>query len=64
MKGRFIYVFSPEDRDKLLELGYILLADSHDNKVFIFANKENMAFSDASIKHVVSDVVSFDLVGK
>lgn len=61
MNGRFLYVFNVADRDKLLSLGYTLLTDSHDGKVFIFANKAECTFSLDDLDYVTSDIISFDL---
>lgn len=61
MNGRFLYVFNSEDRDRLLSLGFSLLADSHDGRVFIFANKANHNFSADDFDFVVTDVITFDI---
>ena len=61
MKGRFLYVFSSEDRDRLIDLGYNLLADSHDGRVFIFANRADQNFSADDFDFVVTDVISYDI---
>ena len=42
--NKFGYVMSEEDRDKLLQLGYKLLRSDEVNKVFIFENKQELAF--------------------
>lgn len=54
----FIYVFSEEDKDLLLELGYDLITSNGDC-IFVFANKPDQAFANSAINFVASDILTF-----
>lgn len=53
--GRFIYVFSKEDRDALLSLGYQLMIANETASVYVFVNKNQAVFDDLKIRYAVSD---------
>lgn len=55
----FIYVFSTEDRDKLIAMGYKLLKANDVSGQYIFTSNGNYVFSDSEIKYVMSDVLTF-----
>lgn len=56
----FIYVFSIEDRDKLLAKNYTLLKSDESNGIFIFENSNQLAFGETDIeKYVFSDTLTF-----
>lgn len=57
--GKFIYVFSKEDRDTLLSLGYQLMINNETASTYVFVNKNQMVFEDLKIKFAVSDSLSF-----
>ena len=44
MVGRFIYVFSREERDTLLANGYAMLKNDENKNTYIFANKGDADF--------------------
>jgi hypothetical protein len=56
---RFIYVFTVNSRDRLLEKGYRLLQSDESNNIFIFANTDKMSFDLAGIIHLASDTLLF-----
>lgn len=55
----FIYVFSTEDRDKLIAMGYKLIKANDVSGQYIFTSNGNYVFSDSEIKYVMSDVLTF-----
>ncbi|MCQ2052336.1 MAG: hypothetical protein MJZ03_00100 [archaeon] len=56
----FIYVFSIEDRDKLLAKNYTLLKSDESNGIFIFENSNQLTFGETDIeKYVFSDTLTF-----
>ena len=42
---KFTYVFSPEDRDHLIEAGYMLLKSDDKNQIYIFKACDELAFA-------------------
>lgn len=56
---QFIYVFTPEDKDKLLERGYKLLRDDKQQNLYVFKNESHLTFSDDDIAFVTSDVLTY-----
>ena len=58
----FIYVFDEETKDKMVELGYDLIKESEDGKVFVFCFYNNSIYSFSHTKYVVSDVLTFYLL--
>lgn len=61
MFNKFVYVFSVEDKEKLLNRGYTLLKDDSANNVYIFKSDESITFSalDGVEDYVTSDVLTF-----
>lgn len=57
--GKFIYVFTEDDKDKMLLAGFSLIRADSKNKMFVFENKNTMNFSLANIKYVLSDMLTF-----
>lgn len=55
----FIYVFSQEDKDKLINLGYQLLKSDESNNMFVFANENRAVFSLDNIEYVESNILTF-----
>lgn len=58
MQGRFIYVFSSGDRDKLLSQGFNLLKSNEAQNVYVFSGSDDLKFSD-DIAFVFSDTLTF-----
>lgn len=56
---RFLYVFDKESRDELLVAGFKLLKSDKKNDVYVFANRNDMAFELADIPFVRSDTLTF-----
>ncbi len=42
---KFIYVFSNEDKRKLLEAGYLLLKEDSQNEIYIFNAPNELSFA-------------------
>lgn len=63
MEGKFVYVFSEEARDAMRANHYILFKSNEAQHMYIFLNKERLAFSDRSglpdVTYVVSDTLTF-----
>lgn len=62
--GNLIYVFSEEDRDKLLKLGYKLISSGYKSQyknAFVFADDPSMHmnFSINDIYHVKTNSMAF-----
>ena len=56
----FIYVFNKENRDKMLDLGFVLLKNDEKNSVFVFKSNEKLAFELFTIKDFVeSNILTF-----
>lgn len=58
MRGRFVYVFSQEDRKKLLSMGLELIKSDETQHVYVFVGNDNLNFSD-DIAFVFSDTLTF-----
>lgn len=56
---RFIYVFKREDRDALLSRGFELLSDGEDNETYVFANSDEIQFSDLDMSVITSNTLYF-----
>lgn len=62
MENKFIYVFSLQDRDKLIKLGYKLIRSDESKNIYTFSNLNNdgvMVFSANDIKYIMSDTLTF-----
>ncbi len=57
--NKFIYVFSEEERDKLLAMGLPLLKRDERTHTYIFENTSGDAFDESSAVFVFSDVLTF-----
>lgn len=55
----FIYVFSTQDRDKLLLKNYNLLKSDERNNIYVFENNNQLVFDNADMKFVFSDMLTF-----
>ena len=55
----FIYVFSTQDRDKLLSKNYNLLKSDERNNIYVFENNNQLVFDNADMKFVFSDMLTF-----
>lgn len=62
---RFVYVKSEQDRDLMLALGYALLKEDKRNHIWIFQNKNDIAFDsdgkldNVGVKFVLSNTLTF-----
>ena len=57
--SKFIYVFSEEDRDRLISQGYALIKSDVRQGTYVFENKDTMIFDLHSVKFVYSDTITF-----
>lgn len=57
--SRFLYVFTPQDRDKLLLQNYVLLKSDEAKNVYVFENSEELCFNCDEIDAVQTDILTF-----
>ena len=55
----FIYVFSSEDRDKLISKGYKLISSNERTNVYAFENDNQLTFGEPGVKFCFSDTLTF-----
>ncbi len=58
MNNAFIYVFSDEDRDILLQNGYTLLKADENNNLYIFENS-GAKYEELGVAFVLSNTLTF-----
>lgn len=58
---KFLYVFSEEDKNWLLQLGYKLFKEDErgEQPIYVFYNKETLLFALDEVDHMFSDVLTF-----
>lgn len=56
---RFIYVFTCEDRDTLINSGYALLKSNDKDQIYVFENSNELKFEMNDMELVFSDVLTF-----
>ena len=62
---RFIYVMKKEDKDKMVEMGYLLIKEDKRNLIWVFENKDVTTFAsedeitNAGVSFVLSDTLTF-----
>lgn len=59
MKGKFIYVFDTDARDKLLSANYQLLKADEQQNIFVFENSQEKAMSFSKKDFVFSNTLTF-----
>lgn len=57
--GKFLYVFTQQDRDKLLHRNYALLKSDEIKKLYVFENIDELHFDLTDIDAVQSDILTF-----
>lgn len=57
--GKFIYVFSKDTRDFLIDSGYSMLKSDEEKDIYIFVNKNELVFSSTNIVCAFSDTLTF-----
>lgn len=57
--SKFIYVFTKDDKTKLLNHNYKLLKTDDENGIYIFKNKDQMCFDENEIDFVFSNTLTF-----
>lgn len=55
----FIYVFSKQDKDELLALGFTLLKSNEKSDVYIFENDRKLTFAIGDRRFLMSDILTF-----
>lgn len=58
MNCSFIYVFSTEDRDKLLEKSYTILKADEKNNIYVFEHSDD-EFEELGVTFVLSNTLTF-----
>lgn len=56
---RFVYVFTINSRDRLLEKGHRMLQSDENNNIFIFENTEKLSGDLGGIIHLESNTLLF-----
>lgn len=62
MEGKFLYVFSQNDKDVLIKMGLKLLKQFPAKHIFVFIyedNPEHMDFEASNIKFVLTNTLTF-----
>lgn len=59
--GKFLYVFTQQDRDKLLLRNYVLLKSDKAKEIYIFENNDELYFDEQDINAIPSDILTFKL---
>lgn len=57
--SKFIYVFSVDDRDKLLSMGYTLIKSDERNSYYVFENRESLQFDVKDLRYIASSTLTF-----
>lgn len=60
--SKFIYVFSADDKERLIKAGFKLLKTNHKKPIYIFENACNdpqFEFDLSSFKYILSDTLTF-----
>jgi len=58
-KTNFIYVFSVEDKKKLLSWGYTLIKEDKKQNIYVFDNLGTVRFSASDMKFVLTNTLTF-----
>lgn len=56
---KFIYVFEPDAKEKLLALGFQLLKEDAGNNIYVFEANESLQFGLDDISFMYSDKLTF-----
>lgn len=56
---KFIYVFSEQEKDKLLAMKYEMIKRDKEKHIYVFLNKERLDFALGDIKYALSDTLTF-----
>lgn len=59
MNDKFVYVFSEEDKQKMLLAGYKLLTGNDVSGVYVFENSNSAKFSMNDVRFATSNVLRF-----
>lgn len=56
---KFIYVFSKDDRDVLLKVGFTLLKEDTRNSIYVFGKSNSLTFALTEVSYIESDTLTF-----
>lgn len=59
MIPKFLYVFTKEDKETLLSLGYELLKQDEAQSTFVFVNQDQQRFAECNLPHVATNMLYF-----
>jgi len=59
VRENFIYVFSEDARERLLQMQYQLLKRDERNHVYVFVNKTNQNFECDGVDFILSNTLTF-----
>lgn len=57
--AKFVYVFSVQDKELLLSLGYHLIKSDDRLDIYVFDNSGVVCFSDSDIECVLTNTLTF-----
>ncbi len=57
--SKFLYVFSENERDELLKLGYSLIKSDIECGIFVFENQAKLSFDKKTVEAIPSDTLTF-----
>lgn len=57
--GKFVYVFTQQDRDALLLRNFVLLKSDEAKKIYVFENNNELHFDLTEIGAIQSDILTF-----
>lgn len=59
MDKPFVYIFTEEDRDKMLENGYRLIKSDNQNNIFIFENSD-VRYEQLGVTFILSNTLTYE----
>lgn len=57
--SKFIYVFSADDKDKLVSFGYNLIKADERQNIYVFENSGTYLFNSDDMRFVLSDMLTY-----
>ena len=59
MDKPFVYIFTEEDRDKMLENGYRLIKSDNQNNILIFENSD-VRYEQLGVTFILSNTLTYE----
>lgn len=59
VEEKFIYVFSDEDRDKLIAAGFRMMRHDDKQHIYTFENREDLHFALKNMAYMPSNTLTF-----